>query len=95
MNNDSCWIASPDVVLRQEMDDWALLFEPSTGQVVGVNPVGVEVWKLLDGSHSLDEIVSELKNKFTGVPDNLNDEVQAFFKSLIERGFIGKVTGKN
>jgi len=52
------------VVLREEFDDWAVLFNPETADAVGINPVGVAIWKLLDGRHSLEEIVSQNQKSF-------------------------------
>jgi hypothetical protein len=46
-------IANPTVVLREEFDDWAILFNPDTAEAVGTNPVGVAVWKLMDGRRNL------------------------------------------
>jgi len=33
--------ANPGVVLREEFDDWAVLFDPDTGESFAVDPVGV------------------------------------------------------
>ena len=82
-------IANPTVVLREEFDDWAILFNPDTADAVGTNPVGVAVWKLMDGSHSLEEIIAEIKDQFADVPDAAAKEVTAFVKDLAERGFVG------
>ena len=40
MNPTDTPLASPDVVLREEFDDWTILFHPLTGEAVGVGPVG-------------------------------------------------------
>ena len=56
-------VANPVVVLREEFDDWALLFNPDTAEAVGINPLGVAVWKLLDGRHTLDQIVAMVQEK--------------------------------
>lgn len=82
-------IANPTVVLREEFDDWAILFNPDTADAVGTNPVGVAVWKLMDGRHSLAEIVEEIKDQFADVPAAAATEVTAFVKDLAERGFVG------
>ena len=87
-NNDKP-IANPTVVLREEFDDWAILFNPDTADAVGTNPVGVAVWKLLDGKHSIDEINTEIKDQFAGVPDAAPKEILAFIKDLTKRGFVG------
>ncbi len=31
---------APVADLREEFDDWAVLFNPDTAQAVGINPVG-------------------------------------------------------
>ena len=82
-------IVNPTVVLREEFDDWAILFNPDTAKAVGTNPVGVAVWKLMDGRYSIDEIIAEIKDQFADVPDAANKDVTAFVKDLAERGFIG------
>jgi hypothetical protein len=45
-------VANPLIVLREEFDDWAILFDPDTGNAFGLNPTGVFIWKLLDGKPS-------------------------------------------
>ena len=82
-------IANPTVVLREEFDDWAILFNPDTADAVGTNPVGVAVWKLLDGRHSLEEIVAEIKDQFADVPSAAAKAITAFVNDLAERGFVG------
>ena len=82
-------IANSTVVLREEFDDWAILFNPDTAEAVGTNPVGVAVWKLMDGRHSLEEIIGEIKEQFADVPDAAAKDVTFFIKDLSQRGFIG------
>ncbi len=82
-------VANPVVVLREEFDQWAVLFNPDTAAAVGINPVGVAVWKLLDGRHSLDEIAGKIKDSFSDVPENSLDDMKAFVADLLSRGFVG------
>lgn len=89
MNPTDRPIANPVVVLREEFDDWAVLFNPDTADAVGTNPVGVAVWKRLDGKRSLGEIVSEIRNGFEGVPEAALEEINAFVDKLSESGFVG------
>ena len=81
-------IANPDILLREEFDDWALLINPNTGRGFGINPVGVFVWKLLDGKHSVNDIVEEIKKNFKNVPDNVDEEVKGFIAALSENGLL-------
>ena len=95
MNQTDKPIANPVVVLREEFDDWAVLFNPDTAFAMGTNPVGVAVWKRLDGKRSLEDVVSEIKNSFEDTPDAATEEIAAFVKQLAENGFIGlEVKGK-
>jgi len=82
-------IANPVVVLREEADDWAVLFNPDTAEAVGLNPVGVCVWKHLDGKRSVDDIVSEVRARFSDVPDAALEELEEFVQGLVDRGFVG------
>ena len=50
LKNDDKPIANPVVMLREEFDDWAVLFNVDTCHGSGLNPTGVFVWKLLTGS---------------------------------------------
>jgi SynChlorMet cassette protein ScmD len=82
-------ISNPVVVLREEFDDWAVLFNPDTAQAVGVNPVGVAAWKIMDGTRSVEQIASEISGLFSDVPDRVADDVRAFIDKLTEHGFVG------
>ena len=60
MTKDDKPIVNPYVQLREEFDDWAILFNPDTGRGFGLNPTGVYVWKLLDGAHTVDGNVERI-----------------------------------
>jgi len=82
-------ITNPNVVLREEFDDWAVLFNPDTADAIGTNPVGVAVWKRMDGKRSLEDIVSEIRTSFDDTPDAAFTEISAFVATLAEKGFVG------
>ena len=89
MNRTDRPIANPIVVLREEFDDWAILFNPDTAAAVGINPVGVAVWKGMDGRRSLQEIVAEINKHFGEVPAGAREEISAFVSTLAKQGFVG------
>ena len=82
-------IANPLVVLREEFDDWAILFDPDTGNAVGLNQLGVFIWKLLDGSHTRQDILKKLRESCENVPKEAEDHLKDFIESLVERGLAG------
>lgn len=82
-------IANPSVILREEFDDWAILFDPDTGNAFGLNPVAVFIWKRLDGYHTWEGILQELKENAEGVPKEAKDHLQKFIQDLEKQGFVG------
>jgi len=89
MNQTDKPIANPIVVLREEFDDWAVLFNPDTAGALGTNPVGVAVWKRMDGKRSIGDIISEIRDCFEDAPDAAPEEITAFIRTLEEKGFVG------
>jgi SynChlorMet cassette protein ScmD len=89
MNQMDKPIANPNVVLREEFDDWAILFNPDTAAAVGTNPVGVAVWKMIDGKRSIEDIVSKIETSFEDTPDAALKEITVFVNRLAENGFVG------
>ena len=82
-------LANPIVVLRKEFDDWAVLFNPDTAEAVGVNPVGVAIWEMLDGKRSIDDITTRINQDFADVPGSAAEEIKTFIEDLTKRGFVG------
>lgn len=82
-------IANPDVLLREEFDDWAVLFNPDTAGALGLNPVGVAIWKRLDGRRDLARIAAEIRDEFPDAPDTVFEETAMFVNQLTEGGFAG------
>jgi SynChlorMet cassette protein ScmD len=82
-------IPNPIAVLREEFDDWAVLFNPDTAQAVGINPVGVAVWKLLDGKRSVEDVSQEIRDQYEGVPEHVGQDVIHFIEDLVAGGFVG------
>ena len=89
MNQTDRPIANPIVMLREEFDDWAVLYNPDTADAVGINPVGVAVWKRMNGKKSLEQIVAEISNSFENAPDTAYKEIALFVNNLAENGFVG------
>lgn len=82
-------IANPLIVLREEFDDWAILFDPDTGKGMGLNPTSIFIWKLLDGSHTLNDIMEKLLKECENVPKEAENDLKEFIQELIERGLAG------
>jgi SynChlorMet cassette protein ScmD len=77
------------LVLREEFDDWAILFDPDSGKAVGLDPVGVFVWKLLDGKHTQGDILEQITGEFYDVPTDAGLHLAEFIDHLRNRGWVG------
>jgi hypothetical protein len=89
------FICNPDVVLRQEDPDGALLFNPDTNQIRVINTTGLFIWKQCDGEKDFPAIVSALKKDFDGVPDKeVGKQVNTFIDDMRANGFLGVPAAK-
>ena len=77
------------IVLREEFDDWAILFDPDTGDGFGLNPVSVFIWKRLDGLHTAADITRELRVECRDAPEDAEKHVAGFISQLVGRGYAG------
>lgn len=80
---------NPNLVLREEDDDCALLFDPDRGSVQLLNRSAVEIWKRLDGQRSLREILKSLDEVFAGVDEEAQEQVLQLARSLVNLGAVG------
>jgi len=75
------------VVIREEFDDWALLFDPDTGNVCGVNPVGVQIWKMIDGKRTVRDISRMIAEKYPDAAESVEEDVISFVSAISEKGY--------
>lgn len=81
-------LANPVIGLRQEFDEWGLLYNPDTSDSMAISPVGVVIWKLLDGKHTIPDIVAEVKIQCEDAPETVQEDVVTFIQSLQARGYL-------
>jgi SynChlorMet cassette protein ScmD len=86
VNNNKKPMANPYVMLREEFDDWAVLFDPDTGRGFGLNPTGVYLWKLLDGKHTMNDLFENIRGLAENVPEEAIDDIAVFADSLAAEG---------
>ena len=93
MTAEALYRQRPDMVLREELDEWALLFNPDTGDVVGVNRMGVTIWRMLEEPSTLPAILRALRDLCEEFPREAETEVADYLKDLSERGFVTSNAG--
>lgn len=86
LKNGNKPVRNPFVVLREEFDDWAVLFNPDAGRGFGLNPTGVYVWQLIDGERSIDDILKTLRRNALETPTDADEQISAFVDELAQCG---------
>ncbi len=82
-------LANPLIVLREEFDDWAILFDPDKGDAYGLNTVSVFIWQRLDGKHTVADILQEMQTQYDGVPAEAETHIREFIDHLMGKGLAG------
>ncbi|MBF0507759.1 MAG: PqqD family peptide modification chaperone [Deltaproteobacteria bacterium] len=77
----------PMIVLREEFDDWALLFNPDTGKAVGLPPTGVTIWKSLTTGQDYAGVAAAVSAEYEPLPEDLDKDISAFFEDLVRLGY--------
>ena len=74
---------SPALVLREESDDYAILYNPDTTEAYAINPIGVQVCRMLDGAHTVSDLAASIREEFSDVPENVEGDIREFIGALI------------
>jgi hypothetical protein len=92
ITKEGSYVINPDVVLREEDGDGALLFNPDTNDVKVINSTGLFIWKFCRKQKTTNEIINALKDSFEQVPETeVIKDAEQFISQLVNSGFLGKV----
>lgn len=77
-------------VIFKEMDDGAVLYCTQSETYFGLNPVGVEVWRFLEGdSGTLQQLVESVRATFPDAPaTQVESDVSEFVEELEGAGLL-------
>lgn len=90
--NNTYYIQNPDINVREEDEDGALLFNPDTDQVRMITKTGFYIWGLCSKEHSVSDIVTAFKNDYDDVPEQeIVADVEEFINKMLDAGFLGIV----
>jgi hypothetical protein len=78
----------PDTAFRQIGDEGGLVVLPGRAEVKVLNPVGIAVFSLLDGSRDLDTLAAAVAEEFEIEPAQAREDVVAFLTELQREGML-------
>lgn len=90
---DAVYVPSEDVVAR-EIEDEIIIVPLTAGiadmedELYTLNETGRTIWKRLDGTKNLQEVVEELSREYEAVPDEIEEDVMGLVAELLERKII-------
>ena len=81
----------PDTSFRQIGDEGGLVVLPGRAEVKVLNPVGIAVFSLLDGSRDVDALATAIAEEFEIDLPQAREDVVAFLAELQEEGMLADV----
>ena len=78
----------PDTAFRQIGDEGGLVVLPGRAEVKVLNPVGIAVFSLLDGSRDLDTLAAAIAGEFDIEIEKAREDVIAFLSELQREGML-------
>jgi Coenzyme PQQ synthesis protein D (PqqD) len=88
-SEDSRVIGPPRRSVRAlELDGDISLYDAETCRAVVLNSTASDVWRLLDGEHSMTEVVRLLASAYSVEPEAIQPDVERTVAALAEAGFL-------
>jgi hypothetical protein len=88
MVDTSHYYRKNEQILCKELEDGPVLIDAYRRTLVRLNPTALEIWGLLDGGHSVDEIIVALRDTFEIGEQELKKDVIKFLQELAKREMI-------
>ena len=79
---DRCYAPRDEQVRTRQVTQEMVIVDMQNGVYHGLNPVGVQVWELLDGTRPLRQVVDEVANAY---PQVSRDTIQADLVALMQQ----------
>ncbi len=79
-------------VREVELDGEISLYDSRTNRALLLNPTASDVWRLLDGAHTLPEITELLARAYDVAPETIADDVRSAVEQLVDHGLLPRAT---
>lgn len=79
--------------ISEEMDGHVLLYRVGAHKAVHLNDSAALIWKLCDGSRTLNGVIGELSESFPGMKEAIAADVRSGARMLLQEGALIKASG--
>ena len=77
----------PEIVARI-LENEAVLVLPLRGQVKVLNDLGARIWSLVDGTHSIEDIIQTIYQEYDTTLEDATTDTTEFLTQLADRGIV-------
>jgi hypothetical protein len=88
MDSQSASITVPDRVLFRDLDGEAVILHLDTGQYFGLNPMGTQMWFLLEKHGCVEKTFEALQESYQVSADLLRRDLLTFVDELVSRSLL-------
>jgi hypothetical protein len=81
-------VRNPETAFRPIAEEGGLVVLPSRSEVKVLNPVGSTIYSMLDGTHTIDELVAAVVEEFEVDKASATQDVEAFLGELAAQGML-------
>lgn len=75
-------------LISSQLGDDIVLMNSNTGDYMGMNAVGSDIWKLLELPLSLDEVTSRVANMYEVDENYGKDKISSFLQRMLDNKII-------
>lgn len=95
---DKRYIPSQDIVVREIAGEVVIVplaagIREATDNLFTVNSTGQAIWRRLDGTKTLREVVDDLQDQFAAPREVIENDVLGFVGELLQRCMITEAAG--
>ena len=84
---DYCYTKNASIIYK-DLPDGPVLIDPYRRMMLRLDPVGADIWRLLDGSSSCKTIIDMLMSGYEVDEATLKRDVEVFLDALVKREII-------
>lgn len=74
-------------VMLESLNDKTVLIDLKNGGFFEINEVALELWNMIDGESSINEIIDKLSNRYS-MDTSSEDDCNVFIKKMIDRELL-------
>ena len=87
------WLSKFPGVVVEEMGEEVLLYRPTTHKAIHLNGTAAAIWKLCDGTRTLNDLVAALEIAFPDAKPRIAGEVREVVDQLLRDGALTEAPG--